>query len=154
MFSLKKTINMRMIENVKKNNIFIRAQTQQHISNNNKKIKNVTAPNVSKIINTNTSTNNAGLLIKAGVNSGNEILLAQKANGTNVFLVDASGNIGIGTNNPLAKLEVKASGDGDLFIARYSAGAAKLIYGYQTGSDGYLELRTGADNIVTKLSGY
>ena len=108
----------------------------------------------SKIINTNTSTNNAGLLIKAGVNSGNEILLVQKANGTNVFLVDASGNVGIGTNNPLAKLEVKASGDGDLFIARYSAGAAKLIYGYQTGSDGYLELRTGADNIVTKLSGY
>ena len=52
MFSLKKTINMRMIENVKKNNIFIRAQTQQHSSNNNKKIKNVTAPNVSKIINT------------------------------------------------------------------------------------------------------
>lgn len=48
---------------------------------------------VTKIINTNTSTDNAGLLIKAGVNSGNEIILAQKANGTSAFLVDASGAV-------------------------------------------------------------
>ena len=62
---------------------------------------------VSKIINTNTSSNNAGLLIKAGVNSGNEILLAQKANGTSVFLVDASGNVGIGTTSPGLNLAVQ-----------------------------------------------
>ena len=64
---------------------------------------------VSKIINTNTSSNNAGLLIKAGVNSGNEILLAQKANGTSVFLVDASGNVGIGTTGPTELLHVSGS---------------------------------------------
>jgi predicted heme/steroid binding protein len=57
---------------------------------------------VAKIINTNTSTDNAGLLIKAGVNSGNEILLAQKANGTTAFLVDASGNSAIGTSTAIS----------------------------------------------------
>lgn len=50
--------------------------------------------------------------------------------------------------------EVKRSGDGDLFIGRYSSGSAKLVYAYQSSADGYLELRTGADTIVTKLSGY
>ena len=51
-------------------------------------------------------------------------------------------------------MEIKGSGDGDLLIGRYSGGSAKLIYGYQSGADGYLELRTGADSTITKLSGY
>ena len=51
-------------------------------------------------------------------------------------------------------LEVKLNADGDFFIGRFSAGAAKLVYAYQSGSDGYLEVRTGADDIVSKLSGY
>jgi hypothetical protein len=51
--------------------------------------------------------------------------------------------------------EVKAAADGnDLFVGRYSGGSAKLFRVYQSGADGYLELRTGADNIVTRLSGY
>ena len=52
---------------------------------------------ISRIINTNTTTNSAGLLIKAGVNNGNEVLLVQKANATTLFLVDASGSVCIGT---------------------------------------------------------
>jgi len=64
------------------------------------------------------------------------------------------GNVGIGTTSPTAKLEVRGTADGDLFIGRFHAGSAKLIYAYQLGSDGYLELRTGADAIITKLSGY
>jgi hypothetical protein len=44
MFSLKKKINMSMIQNVKKNNIFEQAK-----SKNIKRIKNVNAPNVSKM---------------------------------------------------------------------------------------------------------
>jgi hypothetical protein len=70
--------------------------------------------------------------------------------GTSYF----SDNVGIGTTAPGAKLEVKPSGDGDIFIGRYSGGSAKLIYAYQSEADGFLELRTGADDIVTKLSGY
>ena len=51
--------------------------------------------------------------------------------------------------------EVKARADGlDLFVGRYSAGSAKLFRVYQSSADGYLELRTGADTVVTKLSGY
>jgi hypothetical protein len=68
--------------------------------------------------------------------------------------ITPAGNFGIGTSNPTAKLEVKLAGDGDMFIGRYSGGNAKLVYAYQSSSDGFLELRTGADNTVTKLSGY
>jgi hypothetical protein len=64
------------------------------------------------------------------------------------------GNVGIGTQSPGAKLDIKLAADGDFLVGRYSAGTAKLVYAYQSGSDGYLELRTGADVIVTKLSGY
>ena len=44
------------------------------------------------IINT-SSGNNAGLLIKAGINSGNEILRCQTGTGANRFLIDVSGEI-------------------------------------------------------------
>jgi hypothetical protein len=79
-----------------------------------------------------------------------------RSNGTPVSLMrwDANGNIGIGTSSPAAKLDIKLAADGDFLVGRYSAGTAKLVYAYQSGSDGYLELRTGADAIVTKLSGY
>jgi hypothetical protein len=94
---------------------------------------------VSKIINTNTTTNNAGLLIKAGVNSGNEILLAQKANGTTVFLVDAGGNVGIGTSSPSYKFEVNgisASTSGFLINSGQYNSIAETPYTgmYMTGS--------------------
>jgi hypothetical protein len=84
------------------------------------------------------------VLLKLGAGSGNANQLVLKGNG----------NVGIGTTSPAAKLEIKPSGDGDIFIGRYSGGSAKLIYAYQSSADGFLELRTGGDNIVTKLSGY
>jgi len=68
--------------------------------------------------------------------------------------ITTGGNVGIGTNNPLAKLDIKMSGDGDIFVGRFSGGSAKLVYAYQSGADGFLELRTGADSTITKLSGY
>jgi hypothetical protein len=62
------------------------------------------------IINTNLS-DNAGLLIKAGVNSGNSALRIQKGNSTDLFIVDAGGNVLIGTNtNAGYKLDVNGTG--------------------------------------------
>jgi hypothetical protein len=62
---------------------------------------------------------------------------------------------GAGYTTQYDTAEVKARADGlDLFVGRYSAGAAKLFRVYQSGADGYLELQTGAGDIVTKLSGY
>lgn len=90
---------------------------------------------IAKIINTNTSTNNAGLLVKAGVNSGNEIILAQKANGTSVFLVDASGNVGIGTTSPTSLLDVKGSAS-IISLNNTSTGSfSSVVYKY---ADSYL----------------
>ena len=69
--------------------------------------------------------------------------------------ITSGGNVGIGTTNPSAKLEIKGSADPyDILIGRYHGGNAKIVYAYQSGADGYLELRTGADATVTKLSGY
>jgi hypothetical protein len=81
-------------------------------------------------------------------------LITMSVSGSEKLRITAAGNVGIGTTSPTAKLEVRGTADGDLFIGRFHAGSAKLIYAYQLGSDGYLELRTGADAIITKLSGY
>jgi hypothetical protein len=98
---------------------------------------------VAKIINTNSGSNNAGLLIKAGVNSGNEILLAQKANGTSIFLVDANGNVGIGTTdivstNLTGSLTRRKSYNGDTpngatTQAYYSNQSALYLFGRNSG---------------------
>jgi len=71
-----------------------------------------------------------------------------------ISMLQHGGNVGIGTSSPAAKLDIKLAADGDFLVGRHSASTAKLVYAYQSGSDGYLELRTGADAIVTKLSGY
>jgi hypothetical protein len=75
--------------------------------------------------------------------------------GSNTWLnINSSGKIGINTGGQTARLDIKAAGDEDLIVGRYSGGSAKLFYVYQSSADGYLELRTGADTTVTKLSGY
>jgi len=76
-------------------------------------------------------------------------MIMTNASGVDTYSVNTSGG-----SIQKETAEVKRSGDGDLFIGRFSSGSAKLVYAYQAGSDGYLELRTGADAIVTKLSGY
>lgn len=104
---------------------------------------------VSKIINTNTITNNAGLLIKAGVNSGNEILLAQKANGTTVFLVDAGGNVLINTNASNGwPLEIEAAGGGEQIYLKRSAANAQIFMGGNTGATTTLFVRANGSNGV------
>jgi hypothetical protein len=62
----------------------------------------------SRIRNLNTTTDNAGLLVQAGVNAGNEIALFKNASGTARMGIYANGNVGIGTESPAGKLEVSA----------------------------------------------
>ena len=53
------------------------------------------------------------------------------------------------------KYEAKAGVDGDeWFVGRGSSNSSKMIRMYQSSGDGYIEVRTGADAIITKLSGY
>jgi hypothetical protein len=102
-----------------------------------------------KIINTNTSTNNAGLLIKAGVNSGNEILLVQKANGSSLFLVDAGGNIGMGTTTtPVSQLELSSSNPKITLTATNYAGSYRTVLGARSGAEGVLQLGNNSDNFI------
>jgi hypothetical protein len=62
---------------------------------------------------------------------------------------------GSGASYQTNTAEVKSTGEGsEMFIGRYSAGSARLFRVYQASGDGYLEMRTGADAVVTKLSGY
>ena len=80
------------------------------------------------------------------------------ANKTTPSIQDLKGNIGIGTASPSGKLAVKSPGDvdtyGDAFVLERAGTTSKLIRMYEDSADGFLEIRTGADSIVTKLSGY
>jgi predicted heme/steroid binding protein len=103
---------------------------------------------------TNTSGDvNNGIFIERGYTntSNTEVrhFVIGARGGTVQWKVDGSGY-----TTQYNSVEVKPSGDGNYFIGRYSGGSATPILLYQSGADGYMELRTGANNIVTKLSGY
>jgi len=88
--------------------------------------------------------------VYAGSNSVNNRLSFGLHSVDDVLNITGNGYVGIGTTSPAAKLDIKLASDGDFLVGRHSASTAKLIYAYQSGSDGYLELRTGADAIVNK----
>lgn len=88
------------------------------------------------IINT-SGSNNAGLLIKAGVNSGNEILVCQKGNGSEIFKVDTSGEI--------------TSTNGEIYFKRSAFANYGHIY---CGSDRHFYVRnSGAYNLYLQTNG-
>jgi hypothetical protein len=88
------------------------------------------------IINT-SSGNNAGLLIKAGINSGNEILRCQTGTGANRFLVDVSGEI--------------TSTDGEMYFKRTAFDNYGHIY---MGSNRHFYVRnSGAYNMYLQTNG-
>jgi hypothetical protein len=94
------------------------------------------------IINTNAS-DNAGLLIKAGVNTGNSALRIQKGNSTDLFIVDAGGNVLIGTNSNLGQ-KLQISGNllnavsGDTLVHRVTNPTTGYSYSYWTNGGGQL----------------
>jgi hypothetical protein len=78
--------------------------------------------------------------------------------GSQKVRIDTSGNVGIGTTNPVSKLTVKSPGEvgsyGEGFVLQRNVNTAKLIRMYESSADGFLEVRTGADDIISKISGY
>ncbi len=78
-----------------------------------------------------TSANENGFVVNtAGAGSGNEIL-ALDSGGTNRFLVRGDGNVGIGTTNPNAKLEVNGlvSDTGELITGGLQQGSGFAYLG-------------------------
>lgn len=55
-------------------------------------------------------TTNSGLVVTAGEDSGDHILLLRKQNGTETLTVRGNGYVGIGTTTPSEKLEVNGKG--------------------------------------------
>jgi len=81
-----------------------------------------------------------------GIYSPGADQLAISTNGTGRLFVDASGNVGVGTNNPVAKLVVEDSAA--LKIAVLRTATAIVGLGVESGpyiySDGALQFRVGA----------
>lgn len=66
-----------------------------------------------------------------------------------------TGNVGIGSANlTSAKLVVKAPTSFDGFVLERNGTAAKLIRMFEFQADGYIEVRSGLDSIISKISGY
>jgi hypothetical protein len=85
---------------------------------------------VARILNLNTTTDSAGLLVQCGVNAGNEIALFRNAAGTSRVGIYANGNVGIGATNPNYRLVVNSAIDG------ISAGISGTTYGIRFDNGG------------------
>jgi hypothetical protein len=79
----------------------------------------------------NTSSTGEGLIIRAGSTSSHNILVAQTYDGSaSRFIVNAAGNVGIGTTSPRRTLEVSGA-DGYLCLnaTNTSTGTSQLLFG-------------------------
>ena len=93
----------------------------------------------------------AGLIIQTS--GGEEIVFKDSADVN--MVIKGNGRVGIGTTVPTSSLHIKPQALGsDLLILERYASQAKLIYAYESAADGYLEVRNGSDQIVSKISGY
>lgn len=71
--------------------------------------------------------------------------------------VDNTGNIGINTTSPNSKLTIQSGGDATLFSVRgHLSGYSypNIFEVVQTGADAFVNVKTGAGNTITSLSGY
>ena len=118
------------------------------------------------------TASSSGVVITAGVDSGDAPLLVRKQDATEIFSVRGNGvswfnagNVGIGTTSPAQKLEVSfaASVYGARFTRNDAAGSSliefanntgvKSIVGYDAGVDGYRIGTSTANNLTVKQSG-
>ncbi|MFH1401553.1 MAG: hypothetical protein ABIG40_01150 [Parcubacteria group bacterium] len=84
--------------------------------------------------------------------TGNGIaILSAFDNGVEVFTIDDGGNIGIGINNPAAKLSIGGIGSAGDAIAAYANSANSALYAEQLGS-GYAGYFSGKAYVSTNLT--
>jgi hypothetical protein len=77
------------------------------------------------------------------------------ATGVEYMRINSAGNVGVGTISPAASLHIKPNTiSANTFIIERYASTAKLIYAYESGADGYLEVRNGSDQAVSRIAGY
>jgi hypothetical protein len=110
---------------------------------------------VARIRNLNTTTDNAGLLVQAGVNAGNEIALFKNAAGTDRMGIYANGNVGIGTISPGYTLDV--NGSAQFSISTYQKIQTYYSSPYTSGfkfSDLYGSVIYDAGNDVMNINTY
>jgi hypothetical protein len=92
----------------------------------------------------NTSSTGEGLVIRAGSTSSHNILVAQNYDGSAArFVVNAAGNVGIGTTGPTAQLDVVSSSTA-LRLATAAAQTHILFRDTTNSKDGYLNYDNGA----------
>ena len=92
---------------------------------------------------------NRAIYVGAGMGNGGNIIEFGTDN-TFRAIIDDSGNIGIGTNNPSFQLDSRETGQATLLVGSYNAGGARLVLDGDSNGDG-----SGADfcEILADTSG-
>jgi hypothetical protein len=99
-----------------------------------------------RIRNLNTSTDSAGLIVQAGVNTGNEIALFRNAAGTDRVVIFANGNTSIGSSSNVGRrLYVLGGGNTSAsFCATFDNSGGTTIFALR--NDGYIQSPTTYNN--------
>jgi len=107
----------------------------------------------SQIYHNSSGDNTLTFVSNYGSGTGNKFVFAP--GGTERVRFQQNGNVGLGVQSTNATLHIKPTtlGANGLILERY-ASTAKLVYMYESAADGYIEVRSGADVIVSKISGY
>ena len=103
----------------------------------------------SNLVVTGSTSNDLVRITQTG--SGNALVVEDSANPDSTpFVVNASGSVGIGTDNPIFELDLRQTGQADLLIGSYNAGGARLMLDGDSDGDG-----SGGDfcEIVADTSG-
>jgi len=109
--------------------------------------KSVTGDWLARVLNTATSSNPSGLLVRVDDADSTGILLGANASGTYRFVVKPDGKVGIGTASPQDTLDVYAGADGNsgMRITSTGSGTGSVTYLDLVHADGNYRIQNQAD---------